>query len=173
MSAREAATVPVAADVIAAVVDLLGSAAQRERAAERRGYARGHAAGYGQGYRRGRQDEDDAWFGALAPAREASRRLASTPARAHVETRRWGPGGRELYGKPQPDDYPGGPLPLEHPGEVWLGGSPVHNVPGCTTACRSYTKGWYRPSEAIKILGRLPHDYHEMIGELREMAGAA
>lgn len=64
-------------------------------------------AAYARGYQDGRDDQ----------AREDGRRWAAMPVRrvngeptfAELELLRWGPGGREHFGDPRPDDYKGGP----------------------------------------------------------------
>ena len=85
---------------------------------------------------------------------------------------RWG-GRREDFGRPRPGDYQGGSLPLEHPGEVWLGGPSFHWYGRCTSACRSYHAGWYGPAEVVAILRTLPHDYEDEIARLGDLARCA
>jgi hypothetical protein len=76
---------------------------------------------------------------------------------------------RHAFADPHPGDYPGGPLPLEHPGKVWLGGQGVHRH-NCSQACRSCRPGWYTPAEAARILAGLPGDYAGEIERLTAMS---
>ncbi len=66
-----------------------------------------------------------------------------------LEVARWGPGGREHFAEPRPGDYPGGSLPLEQPGMVWLAGVAVGGS-------GEYRPGWYSPEEAANFLGYVP-----------------
>ncbi len=95
---------------------------------------------------------------------------------AELEARRWSLRGEprtpQSFAQPHPADYQGGPLPLERPGEVWLGGPAVHHHRPCTQACRSYRPGWYSAADAIAILRRLPGDYASQIAALRTQAPA-
>ena len=108
---------------------------------------------------------------------------------AGVELARWGPGGQEHFGDPQPGDYPGGAFgaarakaawekagfsfPHWGPGWTHLGGRVVHWHRPCARAC-NYEPGWYRTADAIAIIERLPGDYSEALAELRsELAAAA
>jgi hypothetical protein len=156
------ALVSVSADVLTATADLIGTQGDRERAAERRGYRRGHQDGRAEGYAAG-------YLEAIAEIKEINQDLVAS---LELELLRWPPSGRGTFGRPRPGDFKGGSFPLEHPGEVYLGGAAVHRPMGCTAACRAHEKGWYSPAEAIAILRGLPHDYTEAIDEIRAMARA-
>ena len=62
---------------------------------------------------------------------------------------------RENFGNPRAGDFPGGALPVSHPGKVWLAGPVVHHHK-CTAACYAYEPGWYTPPESAAILATLP-----------------
>jgi hypothetical protein len=61
-------------------------------------YQAGHADGYRAGYRQADADQAARWNQAA--------RAADGPARAEVEERRWGPGGRGHFADPRPGDFP-------------------------------------------------------------------
>ena len=65
----------------------------------REAYAAGHADGYRAGYRQADADQAARWNHAA--------RAADGPARAEVEERRWGPGGRAHFADARPGDFPG------------------------------------------------------------------
>jgi hypothetical protein len=84
--------------------DLLSRSTERDTwlrrllATEQEAFIRGVAAG-----RQMEADERDAaWNQIAAPIARGG------PAFAELERRRWGPGGREHFGDPQPGDFPGG-----------------------------------------------------------------
>lgn len=133
---------------------------RRVLAAEIRGYRRGVASMAGK-YDRGFADGIMAY--------KAAQHGLHRSVQAEMAT--WG-GWRELFGDPRPGDYAGGPLPLKHPGMVWLGGPPVHHH-RCARACYAYSPGWYTSAAAADILASLPGDYAEDVGRLRGLAGAA
>jgi hypothetical protein len=87
-----------------------------------------------------------------------------------LETARWGSGGRQHFSDPRPGDYPGRPLPLERPGQIWLAGSAVHSHQ-CAAACRKYEPGFYTPEQAATILAQLPGNYSTAITGLRPCSG--
>jgi hypothetical protein len=62
-------------------------------------YQAGHGDGYQAGYRQAEADQATGWNQATRPA--------ASPARAELEERRWGPGGREHFADPRPGDFPG------------------------------------------------------------------
>ena len=69
----------------------------RLQAAERAAYLRGQADGYKDGYEAGARLADAQW-----------RRIApdpGAPTLAELETRRWGPRGREHFADPRPGDF--------------------------------------------------------------------
>ena len=59
----------------------------------------GHADGYRAGYRQADADQAARWNQAA--------RAVDGPARAELEERRWGPGGRAHFADPRPGDFPG------------------------------------------------------------------
>lgn len=93
-----AVTVAAPADIRA----LLVTAAERDTwlrrvlAAELDGYRRG----YGDGYRDGGEE-------LYARRRAAPPIVITGPSYAELELRRWGPGGREHFGDPRPNDFRG------------------------------------------------------------------
>jgi hypothetical protein len=104
----------------------------RIRAAEVHGYQRGHDDGYSAG-----------WLDALAMVKRVEHEMVDAFNRMAVSwTVRGQRRTRATFGQPHPRDYPGGELPREHQGEVWLAGPAVHHH-RCTDACRSYAPGWY------------------------------
>jgi hypothetical protein len=105
------------------------------------------------------------------------------------QAKTWGPAGREHFGDPRPDDYPGGAagvarakaawekagFSFPHWGPEWvhLSGPTVHHH-RCEPVCYSYKPGWYHAADAIAVLETLPGDYADAIAELRlQMAAAA
>jgi hypothetical protein len=71
---------------------------EREQAA----FQHGQAAGIETGRAAGAAELDAAWNKVAAPIAHPS------PSFAELETRRWGPGGRERFGEPREGDYEGG-----------------------------------------------------------------
>jgi hypothetical protein len=77
---------------------------RRLLAAERAAFHRGAEYGWRLGYEASCRDQEAAW---RAVAGRVARG-ASNPTFAELELRRWGPGGREHFGDPRPDDrHPG------------------------------------------------------------------
>lgn len=140
------------------VADLVGSLADPAAEIRYRGilcteaYQAGYEAGEAAGNEHCAAEYARAWRAVAGPAARGG------PAHDDLEILRWGPRGREHYGDPREGDYPGGVLPHEHAGMVWLAGPVVHRHP-CTAACRAYTPGWYAPAEATAILAALPGTY--------------
>ena len=66
----------------------------------REAYEAGHADGYRAGYRQADADQAARW-------NQAARAVTDGPARAELEERRWGPGGRAHFADPRPGDFPG------------------------------------------------------------------
>ena len=62
-------------------------------------YEAGHGDGYQAGYRQADADQAARWNQAA--------RAIDGPARAELEERRWGPGGRAHFADPCPGDFPG------------------------------------------------------------------
>ena len=74
----------------------------------REAYAAGHADGYRAGYRQADADQAARWNQAA--------RAVDGPARAELEERRWGPGGRAHFADPRSGDLPGrSPEPQPEP----------------------------------------------------------
>ena len=65
----------------------------------REAYEAGHADGYHAGYRQADADQAARWNHAA--------RAIDGPARAELEERRWGPGGRAHFADPRTGDFPG------------------------------------------------------------------
>ena len=102
---------------------------------------------YCEGYAAGeRAHADDYDLG----HRDGTMALKAAQHQAHglteLDATRWALRGeartRETFADPHPDDYMGGTLPLERPGQIWLAGPVVH-YHECTPVCRSYKPGWY------------------------------
>jgi hypothetical protein len=66
----------------------------------REAYEAGHADGYRAGYEQAAADQAARW-------NAAARAALGGPARAELEERRWGPGGRARFADPRPGDFPG------------------------------------------------------------------
>ena len=66
----------------------------------RESYEAGHADGYRAGYRQADADQAARW-------NQAAGAVTDGPARAELEERRWGPGGRAHFADPKPGDFPG------------------------------------------------------------------
>jgi hypothetical protein len=100
--------------------DVLALSGEREMwlrrmlAAERAAYERGRADGWRDGFEAAYREIEAAWHAVADPVARGG------PSHAELERRRWGPGGREHFGDPRPDDYMGGPVPWQ-PG--WTPGS--------------------------------------------------
>lgn len=72
-------------------------------------YQAGHADGYRAGYRQAGADQAARW-------NQIARAALGGPARADLEARRWGPGGRARFADPRPGDFPGrGAQPCREP----------------------------------------------------------
>ena len=61
----------------------------------------------------------DRWNDIARPA------ASGAPRHSELEERRWGPGGREHFGDPRPDDYKGGPVKWAEPERP----QPSHSIP--------------------------------------------
>ncbi len=152
-----------------------GVAAVLERSDERDRYTQRIIDAWRDGYaaaEAAHADDYEAGFADGAMALKAAQHDACRL--AELEARRWSlrgePRTRQSFAQPHPADYQGGPLPLERPGEVWLGGPAVHHHRPCTQVCRSYRPGWYPAAVAAAILERLPGDHVEEISRLAAMA---
>lgn len=78
----------------------------------REAYEAGRQAGFGAGYRQAGADQDAAWNRAACV-------VTGGTARAELEARRWGPGGREHFADPRPGDFPGRAQPeAQHEAEA-------------------------------------------------------
>lgn len=164
------------------VSDLLDGELRLRLAAFREGWQaaeRAHADDYSAGFNDGLLRRKHIEHGAVEAAR--------------IELARWGPGGREHFGDPQPGDFTGGTEAVERvrqawlraglslgpgPGWVHLGGRYVHHngaygTARCTAACYAYEPGWHRIADAIAIIETLPGDYSGALAELRSQARAS
>ena len=88
----------------------------------RESYEAGHADGYRAGYRQAGADQAARW-------NQAARAALDGPARAELEERRWGPGGRGRFADPRPGDF-GGRGARPHP-------EPEHEAEASTGCCGS------------------------------------
>ena len=97
------ASVPDEADVARVLdhADLIVRGLEIRLASQRESYATGYGRGFRDGYERAAAELEDAW-------REVADRVArgGLP-HAELESRRWGPGGRERFADPRPGDYCG------------------------------------------------------------------
>jgi hypothetical protein len=126
--------------------------------AERRGYDRG-VSSMADEYAHG-------WADGILARKRAEHEIVDE---IRLEIARWGPGGREHFADPRPDDFRGLPTSAG-PARIWLGGPPVH-YHACNAACRAIRADRpYTPAEAAAILAGLPGNYAGTIASLRALS---